>query len=53
LIFLIILGKEYKSRSSSLCSFLHHLIPLLFKYPPHPVLKRPQSVFTVCLYLNQ
>jgi hypothetical protein len=46
MIVLIILGEEYKSRSSSLCSFLHSLVPLRSKYPPqHPVLKHPQSMF--------
>jgi hypothetical protein len=38
LIILIILGKEYKLLSSSLCSFLT-------KYSQHRVLKYPQSMF--------
>jgi hypothetical protein len=46
---LIILGKEYKSQSSSLTQFSpvsRHLIPLRSKYPPqHPVLKHPQHMF--------
>jgi hypothetical protein len=45
LIILIILGEEYKSRSSSLCAFSpfsRHLIPLRSKYPPQrPVLELP------------
>jgi hypothetical protein len=47
LIILIILGEEYKSRSSSLYSFFSsYFIPLRSKYPPqHPVLKHPQSMF--------
>jgi hypothetical protein len=49
LIVLIILGEEYTSRSSSLCSFSplsRDLIPFWSKNPPqHPVLKHPQSVF--------
>jgi hypothetical protein len=49
LIILIILGEEYKSRSCSLCSFLHpsrHFIPLWSKYPTlQPVLKHPRSMF--------
>jgi hypothetical protein len=39
---LIILGEEYKSRSSSLCNFpfSRHFIPPRSKYPlQHPVLK--------------
>ena len=40
-----ILGKEYRSLSSSLCNFLHspfYLIPLRPKYSPqHPILKHP------------
>jgi len=43
-----ILGKEYRSFSSSLCSFLHsrHLVPLRPKYSPqHPILKHPQPAF--------
>jgi len=44
-----ILGEEYRSLSSSLCSFLHfprYLIPLRPKYSPqHPVLKHPQPTF--------
>ena len=37
-------GKEYRSLSSSLCSFLHscYLIPLMSKYfPQHPTLQHP------------
>jgi len=40
-----ILGEEYLSLSSSLCSFLHSLVTssLLFIYSPqHPILKHPQ-----------
>jgi hypothetical protein len=47
LIILIILGKEYKSCSSSICSFStsRHFMPLLSKYSPqHPVLKHPQFI---------
>src|SRR5215471_1036090 len=43
-----ILGKEYRSFSSSLCSFPHsrHLVPLRSKYSPqNPILKHPQPVF--------
>ena len=43
-----ILGKQYRSLSSSLCSFLHSpvLIPLRPKYSPqHPILKHPQPTF--------
>jgi hypothetical protein len=43
-----ILGEQYKSLSSSLCSFLHsrHLVRLKPKYSPqHPILKHPQSSF--------
>jgi hypothetical protein len=49
LIILIILGEEYKSRSSSLCNFLQSpVISSLFSPnipPQHPVLKHPQSMF--------
>jgi hypothetical protein len=49
LIMLIILGEEYESCSSLLCSFLHPpitLFPLRSKYSPqHPVLKHPQFMF--------
>jgi hypothetical protein len=48
LIILIILGEEYKSRSSSLCSCLHSPITssLSGQYPPqHPVLKYLESTF--------
>jgi hypothetical protein len=51
LIILIILGEEYKSRSSSLCNFLHspfsrHLILLRSEYPPQQlVLKHSQSMY--------
>jgi hypothetical protein len=49
LIILIILGEEYKSRSSSLMQLSppsSHFIPLQSKYSPQlPVLKQPQSVF--------
>jgi hypothetical protein len=35
-----ILGKEYRSLSSSLCDYLKSLVPLRAKYSPqHPVLK--------------
>jgi len=40
-----ILGEEYRSRSYSLCSFLHshYLVPLRPKYfPQQPFLKHPQ-----------
>ena len=44
-----ILGEQYRSLSSSLCSFLHspcHLVPLSPKYSPqHPILKHPQPTF--------
>jgi len=44
-----ILGEEYRSLSSSLCSCLHspvYLIPLQPKYfHQHPVLKRPKPTF--------
>jgi hypothetical protein len=48
LIILIILGEEYKSRSSLLYSFLRglHFIPIRSIYSPqHPVLKHSQSMF--------
>jgi len=39
-----ILGEEYRSLSSSLCSFLHS--PLSPKYsPPHPIPRHPQPTF--------
>ena len=39
-----ILGAEYRSWSSSLCSFLHS--PLRHKYSPqHPILKHPHPMF--------
>ena len=40
-----ILGKEYRSFSSSLCSFLHsrHLVPLRSKYTPQHPLQNPIS----------
>jgi len=45
----IILGKQYRSLSSSLCSFLHSpcfLVPLRSKYSPqHPILKHAQPTF--------
>jgi hypothetical protein len=42
------LGEEYRSLSSSLCSFLH-LVPIRPKYSPqHPTLKHPQPMF-LCL----
>ena len=38
-----ILGKEYRSFRSSLCSFLHSLVKLRTKFSPrHPNLKHPQ-----------
>ena len=44
-----IFGEQYRSLSSSLCSFLHSpvtLVPLSPKYSPrHPVLKHPQPTF--------
>ena len=43
-----ILGEEWRSLSSSLCSFLHsrYLVPLRHKYSPqHPILKHPQPAF--------
>ena len=43
-----ILGEQYRSLSSSLCSFFHSpvLIPLMPKYSPqHPLLKHPQPMF--------
>ena len=44
-----IFGEEYRSLSSSSCSFLHspvNVIPLRPKYSPqHPILKYPQSTF--------
>jgi hypothetical protein len=47
-IILILLGDEYKSRNSSLCSFLHSPAtspPFGSKYPPqHPVVKKPPSL---------
>ena len=42
---LTLLGEQYRSLSSSLCSFLHscYLVPLRPKYSPqHPILKHPQ-----------
>ena len=44
----IIIGEEYRTLSSSLCSFLHsrYLVPLKPKYSPqHPILKYPQLLF--------
>ena len=44
----ITFGEEYRSVSSSLCSFLQscYLIPLRPKYSPqHPVLRHPQPMF--------
>ena len=41
-------GEQYRSLSSSLCSFLHscYLVPLRSKYSPqHPILKHPQPTF--------
>jgi hypothetical protein len=36
------LGEQYRSWSSSLCSFLHSPVPLRPKYSPqHPILKHP------------
>ena len=44
-----IFGEQYRSFSSSLCSFLHspcHLVPLRPKYSPqHPILKHLQPTF--------
>ena len=43
-----ILGEDYRSLSSSLCSFLHypHLFPLMAKYSPqHPTLRYPRLTF--------
>jgi len=43
-----ILGEEYRSLSSSFCSYVHsrYLIPLRPKHSPqHPILKHPQSTF--------
>jgi len=44
-----ILGEEYRSLNSTLCSFLHssvNLVSLRHKYSPqHPVLKHPQPTF--------
>ena len=44
-----IFGDQYRSLSSSLCSFLHSLVtssPLRPKYSPqHPILKHPQPTF--------
>ena len=43
-----ILGENYRSLTSSICSFLHsrYLFPLRPKYSPqHPSLKHPQSMF--------
>jgi len=42
----IVLGEEYRSLSSSLCSFLHYLVPLRSKYSPqHLILQQPQPTF--------
>ena len=49
-----ILGKDYRSLSSSLCSFLHsrHLVPLRSKYSPqHPILKHPHTPTTEAMYI--
>ena len=44
-----IFGEEYRSFSSSLCSFLHSTVTLALPrpkyYPQHPILKHPQSAF--------
>jgi len=44
-----IFGEQYRSLSSSICSFLHspcHIVPLRPKYSPqHPILKHPQPTF--------
>jgi hypothetical protein len=44
-----LLGEEYRSPSSSLCSFLHSPVTLSLtvpKYPPqHPILKHPHPTF--------
>ena len=44
-----ILGEQYRSLSSLLCSFLHYpcyFVPLRPKYSPqHPILKHPQPTF--------
>ena len=44
-----LLGEQYRSLSSSLCSFLHspcYLVPLRPKYSPqHPILKHPEPKF--------
>jgi hypothetical protein len=46
LIILFILGEEYNSRSSSLCSFLSSpVISSLFGPPQHLVLNHPQHMF--------
>jgi hypothetical protein len=47
-VILIIFGEEYKSCSSSLCSFLHPsvtLSPSVQYSPQHPVLKHPLTEF--------
>jgi hypothetical protein len=45
----IIIGEQYRSLSSSLCSFLHspcYLVPLRPEFSPqHPILKHPQPTF--------
>jgi len=42
----IIFGEEYRSLSSSLCSFLHSPVTSSLLYSPqHPVLRHPQSTF--------
>ena len=52
-----ILGEQYRSLSSSLCSFLHspcYLVPLRHKYSPqHPILKHPQptSMFAATVHI--
>jgi hypothetical protein len=43
-----ILGEQYRSLSSSLCTFLHpcNLVPLRLKYSPqHPILQQPEPTF--------